>query len=217
MIRIMNNHYVLMGDVIDSHSQEDKTKLIQGLKKQVTEVNQKLKPFIASPLTVTLGDEFQGIISDPKTLFEAIFYFEESLLTAPNKYILRYSTYYGAIDTSINERNAHGMYGDGLTQARKRLEAMKTRKSRFSIALGQEDIAAHLQLLFELYQANKDRWPTSQYEMISHYLKNPDYNSLYKAGYYKTKAGAWKIVQSLDLNNYINIKKLILQTLTWLL
>ncbi|MEQ8715405.1 MAG: SatD family protein [Cyclobacteriaceae bacterium] len=212
----MKNQYILMGDVVDSESQVSKTKLVEALNKQVTHVNQKFKETILSPLTITLGDEFQGVLADPVSLCNALFELEESALTNPVSYTLRYSAYLGPIDTALNNEAAHGMYGKGLTVARKRLEAMKTQKVRFSVDFIQPDVTQHLQLLFGLYQSTKDKWSPSHYELINHYLHHPDYNSLYEAGFYKTKAGAWKIVQSLGLHDYLNIKKLILQTLKWL-
>ena len=205
-----------MGDIIDSQSKKDKPKLIDAFKKQVNKVNGELRSFIASPLTVTLGDEFQGVMTNPKAICEAIFIFEESLLLAPVKYSLRYSANYGPIETTLNHKEAHGMYGDGLTRARSMLESLKTQKTRFNINMAEGPVTEHLRLLFDLYQTSRDKWPIKQHPVIDHYLKTKDYNSLYEAGYYKTKAGAWKIIQSLELNDYLKIKQLILQSLLWL-
>jgi len=106
----MNNHYILMGDVIDSSSKQG-AMLMENFKSIIEVVNKKFKKAIISPLTITLGDEFQGVIKDLHATIDILFYLDRCILSSEVFYNMRYAINYGAIDTPLNKKNAYEMLG----------------------------------------------------------------------------------------------------------
>jgi hypothetical protein len=121
------NYPILMADIENSGDHAPKTVLAE-FKKLVKIFNSKYANKIKSPLTITLGDEFQGITNSIQNGLELIFLIEEFIIKAKLNFRLRYVLYYGAIDTKINTQIAHAMLGPGLTSARKTLSIIKKRE-----------------------------------------------------------------------------------------
>jgi hypothetical protein len=67
-----------------------------------------------------------------------------------------------------------------------------------------------------LYDSLKSEWKVSHSRAIELYLENPDYKYLTEKELYENNSGAWKIVNSLKLEEYITIKELIFESLTLL-
>jgi SatD family protein len=89
----------------------------------VAELNQKYKKAIVARFVVTLGDEFQGLLSDarilPDLLWDMQYKFEMRLL--------RVGVGYGLIDTEIG-RDAINVDGPALHHAREAIDAAKKGK-----------------------------------------------------------------------------------------
>lgn len=68
--------FILMADIISSRNYPSKN-LINDFKSIVQSTNNKYKEQMISPLTITLGDEFQGVINDLKSSISIILYMEE--------------------------------------------------------------------------------------------------------------------------------------------
>ena len=124
---------ILMADIISSGYFEQEH-LMNDFKKAVNLINKRHKKHLISPLTITLGDEFQGIPESISSALEIIFDLEEMLIQQHFTFRLRYSLGQGVIDTPINTKVAYGMLGSGLTQAREALEALKHEHIRFHVA-----------------------------------------------------------------------------------
>lgn len=209
----MNQFYILMADVIDSRDHPDQVMMMNQLKGISATINEIFQQDLLSPLTVTVGDEFQGIARSKKSLFRLIFAIEEHLFIQKTGLSLRYSLQNGEIVTPLNTENAYGMYGDGLTVAHEKLETLKNEKRRFHIDLGSSDSNYHLVRLMDLYDSFKSEWKSAQTEVISTYLEKPDYKYLTEKNLYKNWSGAWKIVRSLKLDEYLTTKELVFHTL----
>ena len=116
----MDNYIIFMADVIDSAS-KDSMSTANELKLLVEALNSEFVQSILSPMTITLGDEFQGVINDVESAVDLLLFSEQWLLMNKASIDLRYVVYEGAIDTPINTETAYGMLGSGLTEARKLL------------------------------------------------------------------------------------------------
>lgn len=116
----MKKNIIFMADVIDSSSKEPQY-VANALKELVFNLNSVCSDAILSPMTITLGDEFQGVSTDLDGAVDTILYIENWFLT--NNYLidLRYVVYEGLIETPINTTSSYGMLGSGLTEARKLL------------------------------------------------------------------------------------------------
>src|ERR1700679_127228 len=110
-----------MADIINSR-EADQLLLMNNFGEVVSAINVSNKENLLSPLTITLGDEFQGITKGLKEAISVILNIEENIIITGNTFKLRYVIVEGAIDTPINSSIAYGMLGDGLTRARKHIQ-----------------------------------------------------------------------------------------------
>jgi len=107
-------HIILMADIMQSRK-GDQNELMSKFKKLTDEVNADNRSSLLSPITITLGDEFQCIPINVSTATAIILQLEEKLIVARASFKLRYVLYEGPIDTPINKDIAYGMLGEGLT------------------------------------------------------------------------------------------------------
>lgn len=69
----------VIGDVVNSRQIENRQVFQNRFRKVISSVNQKYSQYIASNFTVTLGDEFQGLLSTPYISYEIIKDIKEKL------------------------------------------------------------------------------------------------------------------------------------------
>jgi hypothetical protein len=200
--------YILMADIIES-GEKAQTKLMQDFKNLVSSANQVFKTALLSPLTITLGDEFQGVMKNLSSSLEMIIHLEEQIIHQNLKFQLRYVLQYGLIETPINPDIAYQMLGKGLTEARNRLNNSKKNKNRFSISIEDATKNRILENAFHIYENIISHWNAEKdYELISNFIKFEDYKTVSKqVG--KTRSQIWKREKTLNITSYQAIKNII--------
>ncbi|MBX3253802.1 MAG: hypothetical protein KF862_06640 [Chitinophagaceae bacterium] len=194
-----------MADIIKSREAVQKN-MAKGLNAVTRYVNAKMKQGILSPLTVTLGDEFQGVLSSTQTGLEMILCIEEWIIEKQPGFKLRYVLGFGPIETPINHTIAHGMLGAGLTRTRERLNELKKTENRFSVSGSSNDHL--LNDLFVLYQSITDDWNPKDYPVIHDFIRYNDYKKVAdRQG--KTWSQMWKRKKTLKIKEYNILKNLI--------
>lgn len=140
-----------MADVVSS-GKHDPEHLAVALKSHVETINAKHKADIISPMTITLGDEFQGVCVDLHAAVRTIISSERRIIHSNYEFYLRYIIYEGKISTPINEQTSYGMLGEGLTKARKLL-SKKTKKKRPNVQCHLSDTKQSklLECLFSIF------------------------------------------------------------------
>jgi len=142
----------------------------------INEANHENKKLMLSPLTITLGDEFQGIVSSAKAAIKLIFFIEEKIIHFDAGFKLRFVLIEGTIDTPINKEVAYEMLGDGLTQAREALKLNKSSKARYYFNLRNASKSEVLINSMFLYQSIIDDWKVAKdYDLITKFIKLKDY------------------------------------------
>lgn len=204
----MKNYIILMADIINS-SDKDSQELMTSFKKVVNEVNLENKSLLLSPLTITLGDEFQGIAKNIKAAINLLFLLQEKIIKQKGKFKLRYVVEEGTIDTPINEKIAHGMLGEGLTKARKLLETSKDDDRNYHFELKKVKKSNALADSLFLYQNIVDSWNLLRDEdLIIEFIELDDYKKVAeKLG--KTRSQIWKRRKNLRIEEYFSVKKVI--------
>lgn len=208
-IRNFMNYSILMADIINNR-REESNKLMFDLRKLVFIINKKWKKQVLSPLTITLGDEFQGVIHNLENAYKIIFDIEELIITHNLKLKLRYVLNYGKIDTPINNRIAYEMLGDGLIVAREKLNSLKKNTNRFHVIIA-PDIKKQQLIndLFKLYENYIDNWKKNEYHIVREFLSGKDYQEI--AGILDVNIStAWRRKKSLNIEEYNICKNLIL-------
>lgn len=199
---------VLMADIIGSTKKRSKL-LMADFKNTIADINKSDRKYILSPLTITLGDEFQGVVRDVHGAFRVMFDLELALIRLKKSFTLRYVIQEGRIDTKLNRVKAYEMLGPGLTAARKQLNAMKSSKTRFKIALSDQPLTAQLSLVMNTYQGITDHWTPAQQKVVVAFLEEQlDYRKV-ATKLKKDPTTMWRRKRSLLIEEVDSLKKLI--------
>ncbi|MFY0683583.1 MAG: hypothetical protein JXR20_03460 [Balneola sp.] len=200
---------IFMGDVVSSSSYEGEI-LSKELNELVTETNSSFKKNILSPLTITLGDEFQGVLKTTASGVNLLFHMEEAILEKELDFKLHYVLLLGEIETEINPKIAYEMLGKGLTEARKLLSSKKRNRKRFKFKLRDKEQSDQLTKLFEVLDALILNWKKEDYPLILDMISN-DNNEEVGELHGKNRAQIWKRRKTLMINEY-NLMKDFIQT-----
>lgn len=122
----------MIGDIRNSREIKERKAVQDTLKKVLKEINLKYEEEIVSQFIVTLGDEFQGLLSEGKNLLKII----QEIKSALYPVELRFGIGVGKITTDINTEMALGADGPGYYKAREAIEIIKgnEKKSRAVVA-----------------------------------------------------------------------------------
>ncbi|WP_300592925.1 SatD family protein [Erythrobacter sp.] len=113
-----------MGDIVGSEAAASPSQLHDILNKVVTQQNKHHASTIASPLTITLGDEFQGLVetlADGVTLMRTI-----RLELLKQGVECRFALGLARLETPINRKRAWNMMGPGLADTRAILDEKRS-------------------------------------------------------------------------------------------
>jgi SatD family (SatD) len=201
---------IVMADIIGSSKRHGKA-LMNDFVTMVAHLNKTNKKEILSPFTITLGDEFQGVVKNPFSAIQVLFEIEKYLLTLKRPFKMRYVIHEGEIHTKLNKQRAYEMLGPGLTIARKTLSQMKTAKRRFNISLKDEDMTERLNLMFVILQGIVDHWTLSQAKIVSAFLELDDYREVADK-LRKDPTNVWRRKGSLMIEEFNCLKKLMYKT-----
>lgn len=213
-VGMAKKYFILMADIIGS-SGKASNQLMKVFQKLVEKVNLQQEDQLLSPFTITLGDEFQGVVKDLKAGLDSIIIFEEALIKHQLDFKLRYVLHYGLIETPINAEIAHGMLGKGLATARQKLEDLKKEKfTRFYVDTENSKPDTLLNNLLLLYQSVIDDWLPKDYGLIRVFWEKKDYKKV-AAHFKKVNSLMWKRERSLKLKEYAVIKETLELALTY--
>jgi len=115
----------IIGDMVKSRELIDRELIQEKLKDILTEINEKYSSNIASNFTITIGDEFQGLLKNPSNLMEIISRIKIAIY--PLK--LRFGIGFGRIDTKVIKELAIGSDGPAYHWARSAIKDVKSTES----------------------------------------------------------------------------------------
>jgi hypothetical protein len=203
-----NEYLILMADIIGSRK-ADQSALMNSFKEVIQYVNGKENKKFLSPMTITLGDEFQSVTKNLPAALEIILEIEEKIIVNENKFKLRYVLQEGKIETPLNKKIAYGMLGNGLTLAREQLVNLKAEKRRFDFKLMDEKKTNALNHAFFMLQRLIDDWRIEKdYYIVAGFLQHKDYKQV-ATDLGKEPSLMWKRKKSLKLEEYFAIKEVI--------
>lgn len=110
---------VIMGDLVQSQRAVSTRALHTLFNDQIVSANTTFKGALLSPLTITLGDEFQGIVRSAKQAAEMARHMRLAMIASGLS--CRFVVGLVALQTPLNQQNAWNMMGPGLAEARKAL------------------------------------------------------------------------------------------------
>ena len=116
----------VIGDMKDSRHLENRKEVQVRLQGILDRLNEKYKDEIVSRFLITLGDEFQGLLSSGKYILDMVN--EIRMEMYPVR--LRFGIGFGQITTDIRTEMALGADGPGYYRAREAVELLKEREKK---------------------------------------------------------------------------------------
>lgn len=195
---------ILMGDVSGSGKLPSE-RLQHALRHIVATVNKTNRGKIQSPLTITLGDEFQGIAKNFRSLVEIIFAIERKCLDADIAVQMHYVGLIGVIETSVNKKVAHGMLGPGLTEARAKLTSKRRDRPDFQFHSNypREDII--LNSIMAAISGLRAQWRPDDYQLIAAMLESQSDQQIADK-FSKNRSQIWKRRKTLMVAEYQSLR-----------
>lgn len=123
------NYVVLIADLVASREVRARAQFQRRLKSVLQGASSRAGKSLASPFTLTLGDEFQAVYRDATRVFADVLSIQAQL--APMQ--ARFALASGSLATSVNPTQAIGMDGPAFHRARSLLERLKRDERVFGV------------------------------------------------------------------------------------
>lgn len=168
---------VIIGDIVNSREINDRREIQTRFRAVLSDINSKYKAYISARFKITLGDEFQGLLSDCRNVIRIIMEIEN--LMRPLR--LRFGVGIGTIDTDIIYDDSSEIDGPAYHRARGMIEQigqkeMQYEESQSNIMICSGDSCSDQDMLINsLLSATfaiKSKWTGRQDEIIRVYETN---------------------------------------------
>lgn len=172
--------YALIGDIVDSKSLENRKVVQSKLHELLDGLNQKHQLSIVSNLTLTLGDEFQGLFKDIESVLLVMD--EIDLVLSLNGINVRFGVGYGAIATDINPDMSIGADGEAYWFGRDAITHIKkyhfSQRANERIKLEDENDTEFYNSIFQVQNALRSSWISSQKELALTVIQSSGYETI---------------------------------------
>jgi hypothetical protein len=161
-------HAVVMGDLVDSQSARSIEDLYRHFNDAIDDANRSYQKDIASPLTITLGDEFQGLCSSLSIGMDIIRSIRSILIEKSIE--CRFAVGLTSIRTPMNTEKSWNMMGFGLAETRHQLNN-KQDENAYRFQIPDELTAPLLNTIGLSLTLVEGEWTERQKEVLAH-LRN---------------------------------------------
>ena len=169
-------YLALIADVIDSKMVEERFDLQKQLEKTLQTMNELFGEFIASNFTLTLGDEFQGLLKVDAPVFQII----DTLRSELTPTQLRFGIGLGEILTDIDPLQSIGADGPAYWNARAAINLVHQKNdygnTQIYFSCGKEKQDFFVNALIASGEAIRSDWRGSQEEILLDLLKRCVYS-----------------------------------------
>ena len=156
---------VLMGDLVGSERARSVKAIHRAFNKTIDAANKRYGEVIESPLTITLGDEFQGLLRTLQSAWSVASELRLALLAenVPCRFVIGTTQ----LETPLNTKEAWNMMGSGLAAAREKLNDKRTSNAyRFSLP-GEPILESLLDAVGDSLTQVETSWTRTQLEYYS--------------------------------------------------
>ena len=164
-------YLALIADVIDSKMVQERFDLQKQLEKTLQTMNELFGEFIASNFTLTLGDEFQGLLKVDAPVFQII----DTLRSELTPTQLRFGIGLGEIVTDIDPLQSIGADGPAYWNARAAINLVHQKNdygnTQIYFSSGKENQDFFVNALIASGEAIRSGWRGSQEEILLDLLK----------------------------------------------
>lgn len=202
----MNSKYyvAIIGDIVDSKKIADRKQTQRELKALLDKINRIYKEDIAAKFSITLGDEFQGLLKNTKNVINIIQEIELQMLG----FEVRLGIGIGEVSTDIDFEHSFLIDGSAYHRARQMIKQLQKKKASYveqksNIMLCSKSsdmkIDELINSVFSLCYVLKSKWSERQKEVITAFL-NSD-NNQYKTAE-KLGIGQSSVNKSLHISEF---------------
>jgi DNA-binding phage protein len=154
-----------MGDIVGSERAPSVKAVHAAFNNAVRRANDIHAEHIASPLTITLGDEFQGLLTGFAHAWDTAVGLRLELLEGG--IACRFVVGIATLETPLNKKDAWNMMGRGLSAARDKLNDKRT-TSAYRFSLPDEPVVELLlDTVGDALTDGEDAWTSTQLEYYS--------------------------------------------------
>ncbi len=161
---------VIIADIIGSRKIDDRQSTQKRLETVLEQINHSYQYAIASRFTITLGDEFQGVLHDGPAVMRILDRIQRDMY--PTEF--RFGIGIGSLSVALQLGTSLGSDGSAFHLARASVEEVKALESKKSEAKtnmligieGNEQMSTLLNTIFKLTWALQNSWTLRQREII---------------------------------------------------
>jgi hypothetical protein len=150
-------YLAVLGDIKRSRTIIDRELAQRVFLGVIEDINTRLKAELAVPITVSRGDEFQGLLAAPEAVLTVVNAFD----SRTNLIAFRYGLGWGPVGTAFRDRTTE-MDGACFQHAYAALERGKKEGRWLTFAGAPADGAQALNAVFRLIQVIRDGWTRKQ-------------------------------------------------------
>ncbi len=166
---------VLIGDISRSRQLNgmDRYQTQLFVKSAVVQINEQFQSYIEAPMTITKGDEFQGLIDAPDHAYEIIHALQRMVFPIQIRYGLGIGNIYrmgGILPIEMD--------GPAFHRANKALMFAKKRKTSIWLISDNEIFDSLVNTIFQLISAIKSRWNERHYKLYWSYQEMGTYREV---------------------------------------
>src|SRR5947199_82816 len=110
---------VIIGDVVRSSGIRNRSAFQQRFRRSLADLHGR--PGLLAPYTITAGDEFEAVYSDPTRIFHDVW----ALVATNHPHSIRFSIALGSLTTAVDPTNPLVMDGPAFHGARAGIQALK--------------------------------------------------------------------------------------------
>jgi len=158
-----STHLAVIADLVKSRSVTDREQVQATLRDTISDINRR-NGGIASPYTLTLGDELQALLGDGRRAFDDAV----TIQAAVHPVMVRFSLAVGTLTTAVNPAQALGMDGPAFHRARDGIETLKSdNTSLFYVSGLQPDTAALSNASLSLISHDFSKWHGRRFQILA--------------------------------------------------
>lgn len=195
-LRIID-YCAITGDLVRSREIQQRNEVQMKLAKTLDEVNKQFRNIIKVKFSITLGDEFQGLIKSLEESYDIIEYIMR--LIYPVR--ISFGVGEGAIYTSIEETTSK-MDGQCFFRSREALEKAKKRNQSLIYITGDEKRNVAVNTILMLMDTVRQNWKDLHWRRVWKFEELGTYKAVAKV----EKVSFQKIFKSLKVAKYKKIK-----------
>ena len=193
------DYIAIIGDMIDSKDIANRFEGQQQLKACLDKLNKKYQAVLASKFSITLGDEFQGLLMAEAPLFQMIDEINQSM----EGINLRFGIGLGKILTDINPEVSLGADGPAYWYAREAINHIHQKNdygnTQLAVRMDEKEGEEVINSLLAASEAIKASWRDSQKVLLQ---------TLLELGIYEERFEQQALAQALQLNSSALSKRL---------